>query len=125
MTVNERDPVGDISHDTPNTIDLKVRSLNILFKTHVAELHIDEIVRINGTQAENGNEVLVTVAAQLPDRTLLIFDSLASDRSERLCQFSCKSLSVILISRRRNTIAVVLLRIYNNQKVIETVKITI
>jgi hypothetical protein len=66
------------------------------------------------TQAENGNEVLVAVAAQLPDCTLLVLDSLASDRSERLCQFSCKSLSVILKSSPQNTVAVVLWRIWNN-----------
>ena len=67
MTVNERDSVRDISHNSPNTIDIKARCLNILFKILVAELHIDKIVRVNDTQAENGNEVLVAVATQLPD----------------------------------------------------------
>jgi hypothetical protein len=114
LAVNERDSVGDISHDTPNTIDLKVRSLNILFKTFVAELHIDKIVRVNDTQAENCNDVLVAVAAQFPNCTLLVFDSFSSDGSERFCQFSCESLSVILNNKRRNTIAVVVLRICNN-----------
>ena len=113
MTMNERDAVGDISHDTPNDIDLHNRCLNIMFKTLVAELHIDIIVRLNGTQAENCNEVLVAVTAQLPDSTLLVLDSLSSDGSERFGQFSRKSLSVILTSRR-NTVAELVSRICNS-----------
>jgi hypothetical protein len=99
--------------------------MNILFKTLVAKLHIEKIVRVDDTRAENGNEVLVAVMAQLQDCTLLVFNSLSSDRSEGLRQFSRKSLSVIFISSRRNTIAVVVLRICNNWKIIERVKITI
>ena len=109
--MNERDAVSDISHDTPNTIDLYVRCLNILFKIPVAELHIDEIVRVNDTHTKNCDEVLVAFATQLPDCTLLVYDSFSSDCSEGFCQFSCKSLSVILINGRRNTKAVVGLRI--------------
>ena len=95
MTMNERNSVGDISHDNPNTIDLHARCLNILFKTLVTELHIDKMVRVNDTHTENCDKVLIAFATQLPDCTLLVFNGLSSDCSEGFGQFSCKSLSVI------------------------------
>ena len=99
--------------------------MNILFKTLVAELYIDKIVRVNDTQAENGNEVLVAVMAQLQDCTLLVSIASPVIVLKGFVNFHAKSLSVILISSRRNTIAVVVLRICNNWKIIERVKITI